>query len=122
MGELRGEVTAIGVFSPDPIERLASREGAVDRVIAVAHGQERPVAGDVAAEARWQGGFPGLLWRGAGCRRTFRHASHALVNASATWSSASSTLPVVATTAFRHGSQLFWKNSANSVFSWLTTF
>ena len=63
MGELRGEVTAIGVFPPDPIERLAPREGAVNRVIAVAHGQEHPVAGDVAAEVFWQGGLPGLLWR-----------------------------------------------------------
>ena len=55
--------------------------------------------------------------RGAGWRRTFRHDNHALANASATWSSASCTLPVPATTALRHGSQLAWKNSANSVSS-----
>ncbi len=59
--------------------------------------------------------------RGAGWRRTFRHDSHARANASATWSLASCTLPVLATTALRHGSQLAWKNSANSVFSRLTT-
>jgi len=59
--------------------------------------------------------------RGAGWRWTFRHDRHALANASATWSSASCTLPVLATTAFRHGSQLAWKNSADSVFSRLTT-
>ena len=58
--------------------------------------------------------------RQAGWRRTFRHDSHALANASATWSSASCALPVLATTALRHGSQLAWKNSANSVFSRLT--
>jgi hypothetical protein len=55
--------------------------------------------------------------RGAGWRRTFRHDNHALANASATWSSASCTLPVLAATALRHGSQMAWKNSANSVFS-----
>ena len=58
---------------------------------------------------------------GAGWRRTFRHDSHAWAKASATWSSASCTLPVLATTALRQRSQLAWKNSANSVFSRLTT-
>ena len=48
---------------------------------------------------------------------TFRHDIQALVNASATWSSASWGQPTTATTARRHGSQLAWKNSANSVFS-----
>jgi hypothetical protein len=44
--------------------------------------------------------------RGAGWWRTFRHDIQALVNASATWSSASCGLPTTATTARRQGSQL----------------
>jgi hypothetical protein len=36
---------------------------------------------------------------------------------SATWSSASARLPVLAATALRHGSQLAWKNSATSALS-----
>ena len=52
--------------------------------------------------------------RGAGWWLTVRHDIQALVNASATWSSASCGLPTTATTARRQGSQLAWKNSVNS--------
>ena len=69
--------------------------------------QDAPVLSAVRTTHAW----------GAGWRRTCRHDNHAQANASATWSSASGTLPVLATTALRHGSQLAWKNSANSVLS-----
>jgi hypothetical protein len=58
---------------------------------------------------------------GAGWRRTFRHDIQVFANASATWSSASCGLPATATTARKQGSQLAWKNSANSV-CWSLTF
>jgi hypothetical protein len=57
---------------------------------------------------------------GAGCRLTFGQDAQALANASATWSSASAMLPVLAATAFRQGSQLSAKKSTNPDLSWLT--
>ena len=58
--------------------------------------------------------------RGAGCRLTLGQDAHARANASASWSSASVMLPLLAATARRQGSQLAAKNSANAALSWLT--
>ena len=57
MGKLLGELTAVGVVPPDPTEGGAAGQGVVNGLVAVSHGLEDTLVGDVIAQIGGSGPF-----------------------------------------------------------------